>query len=469
MFELYEEIKTQLAASHPPPPHNGAHRQIKSVVLAASFRFDFCFWRVISPDAPQPPGQRQPLPLRTPSSSWAGVGEVSAGEGVAGHQRKSGAGGPTRKMPKKITLPTKYLPFPAPRETKLRPAMRAGITTLALVGFGVAEGFASKGQLPSTPKRAGSIGSRMPLDLSGAAAAGAARETMNPEDVARFPLPGTASPISLSFSPDDNILSYLHAEGGQLTRQVTTCALRCLPKSWCSSSSVVVRVRGTNSSSLSFSAELSLSLGHIYRHIHSGGGNSDKSQRLAASCPVANVRPVGFLQCATHVSFFHLPDPPCHGSSSMVLSHLGTFRTGAAARPFVTAVEKAERFPAPVRARKNMYAFSRTCSALKKKYTKQTTWVRPKGSCVFLCWIGGEIGSQDCVGEVFSFFFVLSGRSERESRQHTPLSCCTCSRRVELAVSPLRARPRVGIPSHTLPGIPSRTCLRNSSRWYILG
>ena len=43
---------------------------------------------------------------------------------------------------------------------------------------------------------------------------------MNPEDVARFPLPGTASPISLAFSPDDNILSYLHAEGGQLTRQV---------------------------------------------------------------------------------------------------------------------------------------------------------------------------------------------------------------------------------------------------------
>ena len=43
---------------------------------------------------------------------------------------------------------------------------------------------------------------------------------MNPEDVARFPLPGTASPISLSFSPDDNILSYLHAEGGQLARQV---------------------------------------------------------------------------------------------------------------------------------------------------------------------------------------------------------------------------------------------------------
>lgn len=43
---------------------------------------------------------------------------------------------------------------------------------------------------------------------------------MNAEDVARFPLPGTASPISLAFSPDDNILSYLHAEGGQLTRQV---------------------------------------------------------------------------------------------------------------------------------------------------------------------------------------------------------------------------------------------------------
>ncbi|CBJ31782.1 putative dipeptidyl peptidase IV [Ectocarpus siliculosus] len=43
---------------------------------------------------------------------------------------------------------------------------------------------------------------------------------MNPEDVARFPLPGTASPIQLAFSPDDNILSYLHAEGGQLTRQL---------------------------------------------------------------------------------------------------------------------------------------------------------------------------------------------------------------------------------------------------------
>lgn len=49
---------------------------------------------------------------------------------------------------------------------------------------------------------------------------------MNPEDVARFPLPGTASPIQLAFSPDDNILSYLHAEGGQLTRQV--CACVCL-------------------------------------------------------------------------------------------------------------------------------------------------------------------------------------------------------------------------------------------------
>ncbi|CAN0202647.1 unnamed protein product, partial [Ectocarpus fasciculatus] len=28
------------------------------------------------------------------------------------------------------------------------------------------------------------------------------------------------SPIQLAFSPDDNILSYLHAEGGQLTRQL---------------------------------------------------------------------------------------------------------------------------------------------------------------------------------------------------------------------------------------------------------
>lgn len=53
---------------------------------------------------------------------------------------------------------------------------------------------------------------------------------MNPEDVARFPLPGTASPISLSFSPDDNILSYLHAEGGQLTRQV--CTMRGVVSMW---------------------------------------------------------------------------------------------------------------------------------------------------------------------------------------------------------------------------------------------
>lgn len=53
---------------------------------------------------------------------------------------------------------------------------------------------------------------------------------MNPEDVARFPLPGTASPISLSFSPDDNILSYLHAEGGQLTRQVCV-SVRVMPLS----------------------------------------------------------------------------------------------------------------------------------------------------------------------------------------------------------------------------------------------
>ncbi|CAM9147127.1 unnamed protein product, partial [Choristocarpus tenellus] len=43
---------------------------------------------------------------------------------------------------------------------------------------------------------------------------------MNPEDVARYPLPGMASPISLSFAPGDNILSYLHAEGAQMTRQL---------------------------------------------------------------------------------------------------------------------------------------------------------------------------------------------------------------------------------------------------------
>ncbi|CAM9102650.1 unnamed protein product, partial [Phaeothamnion confervicola] len=43
---------------------------------------------------------------------------------------------------------------------------------------------------------------------------------MNAEDVASFPLPGTSSPLSLAFSPDDNILSYLHAEGGQMARQL---------------------------------------------------------------------------------------------------------------------------------------------------------------------------------------------------------------------------------------------------------
>eukprot|EP00611_Tribonema_gayanum_P016380 TRINITY_DN2853_c0_g1_i1.p1 TRINITY_DN2853_c0_g1~~TRINITY_DN2853_c0_g1_i1.p1 ORF type:complete len:886 (-),score=215.81 TRINITY_DN2853_c0_g1_i1:61-2718(-) len=43
---------------------------------------------------------------------------------------------------------------------------------------------------------------------------------MTPEDVARFPLPGTNSPINLAFSPDDKMLSYLHADGGQMTRQL---------------------------------------------------------------------------------------------------------------------------------------------------------------------------------------------------------------------------------------------------------
>ncbi|CAM9194892.1 unnamed protein product [Discosporangium mesarthrocarpum] len=53
---------------------------------------------------------------------------------------------------------------------------------------------------------------------------------MNPEDVARFPLPGTASPISLSFSPGDTILSYLHAEGAQMTRQLWGVDVNTLAK-----------------------------------------------------------------------------------------------------------------------------------------------------------------------------------------------------------------------------------------------
>lgn len=87
-------------------------------------------------------------------------------------------------------------------------------TTVGAAVLGGAEAFTCRGQVrPATRLSAARI-----LKLS--AKQGDAEAVMNPEDVARFPLPGTASPISLSFSPDDNILSYLHAEGGQLTRQV---------------------------------------------------------------------------------------------------------------------------------------------------------------------------------------------------------------------------------------------------------
>lgn len=86
-------------------------------------------------------------------------------------------------------------------------------TTVGVAVLGGAEAFAARGQVRAAPRLSSA---RIPPR---SAKQGEAEE-MNPEDVARFPLPGTASPISLSFSPDDNILSYLHAEGGQLTRQV---------------------------------------------------------------------------------------------------------------------------------------------------------------------------------------------------------------------------------------------------------
>ncbi|CAM9388252.1 unnamed protein product [Chrysoparadoxa australica] len=54
---------------------------------------------------------------------------------------------------------------------------------------------------------------------------------MKAEEVAQFPLPGTSSPICLSFSPDDEYLTFLHAaEGGKMARQLWGVDLNTMEK-----------------------------------------------------------------------------------------------------------------------------------------------------------------------------------------------------------------------------------------------
>ena len=43
---------------------------------------------------------------------------------------------------------------------------------------------------------------------------------ITPEDVARYPLPGTAIPASLAFSPDDALITYLYSAEGTLTQRL---------------------------------------------------------------------------------------------------------------------------------------------------------------------------------------------------------------------------------------------------------
>ena len=40
------------------------------------------------------------------------------------------------------------------------------------------------------------------------------------EDIATFPRPGCAAPDSISFSPDDSVVTYLASADGSLTRQL---------------------------------------------------------------------------------------------------------------------------------------------------------------------------------------------------------------------------------------------------------
>jgi dipeptidyl-peptidase 4 len=48
------------------------------------------------------------------------------------------------------------------------------------------------------------------------------------EDIARLPRPGTSAPSNLTFSPDNNILTYLHATGDDLQRQLYGLNLKTL-------------------------------------------------------------------------------------------------------------------------------------------------------------------------------------------------------------------------------------------------
>ena len=47
---------------------------------------------------------------------------------------------------------------------------------------------------------------------------------MSAEEVARLPCPGGSSPMSISWSTDDAIITFLHSESGQMSRQL--CAVR---------------------------------------------------------------------------------------------------------------------------------------------------------------------------------------------------------------------------------------------------
>ena len=48
------------------------------------------------------------------------------------------------------------------------------------------------------------------------------------EDIAKLPRPGTTAPGNLSFSPDHKILTYLHATGDDLQRQLYGLDLKTL-------------------------------------------------------------------------------------------------------------------------------------------------------------------------------------------------------------------------------------------------
>ena len=48
------------------------------------------------------------------------------------------------------------------------------------------------------------------------------------EDIARLPRPGSSAPSYISFSPDNKLLTFLHAEGDDLQRQLYSLDLSSL-------------------------------------------------------------------------------------------------------------------------------------------------------------------------------------------------------------------------------------------------